>query len=194
MRNHLEVIHSQYREIFAQVEAEIDSQLCGIPLSSYEQALKTRLSRVIAEYNKMSEKFRKECNCVKCGVCCRFAVSEFSYEKLKEKAKNGDNFASQFVSIFVPYENENDYADIFPEYLELLADSGKYYVYHCPKITEENTCPDYDNRPQICRDFPDNPIAFVPKSCGFESWKLKSERLWLKLRAEKEIINHMLSK
>ena len=136
MRNHLEAIHSQYREIFAQVEAEIDFQLRGLPLSSYEQALKTRLARVIAEYNKFSEKFRRECNCIRCGVCCRFAVSEFSYEELKEKAANGDNYATQFVSVFVPYENEKDYADIFPEYLELLAGSGKYYVYHCPNVTD----------------------------------------------------------
>ena len=194
MRNHLEKLHSDYREIFAQVEAEIDSQLCGLPLRAYEKTLKERLARVVAESGRMSEKYRAECGCRGCGVCCKFAVSEFSYEDLREKANNGDNFASQFVSVFVPYEKAEEYSDIFPEYLELLSDSGKYYVYHCPKVTDDNRCSDYDNRPQICRDFPDNPIAFLPKTCGYMDWKLKSEMLWLKLRAEKEIINHLLSK
>ena len=194
LRNHLEKLHSDYREIFAQVEAEIDSQLCGIPLRAYEKTLKERLARVVAECNNLSEKYRGECGCRGCGVCCKFAVSEFSYDELKEKANNGDNFASQFVSVFVPYENEDEYSALFPEYLELLSDSGQYYVYHCPKVTDDNRCPDYDNRPQICRDFPDNPIAFLPKECGYMDWKLKSEMLWLKLRAEKEIINHLLSK
>jgi Fe-S-cluster containining protein len=194
LRNHLEKLHSDYREIFAQVEAEIDSQLCGLPLRAYEKTLKERLARVVAECSRISEKYRGECGCRGCGVCCKFAVSEFSYEDLREKANNGDNFASQFVSVFVPYEKEEEYSDIFPEYLELLSDSGKYYVYHCPKVTDDNRCSDYDNRPQICRDFPDNPIAFLPKTCGYMDWKLKSEMLWLKLRAEKEIINHLLSK
>ena len=135
--------------------------------------------------------FRDECNCIGCGVCCKFAVSEFSPEELKIKAENGDNFASQFVSVFVPYEDLNDVKNIYPEYIQMLKDNEEsgYYFYHCPKVTEDNKCPDYDNRPQICRDFPDNPIAFLPKNCGFKDWKLKSESVSLKLNAEAEIIN-----
>lgn len=135
-------------------------------------------------------------NCVGCGVCCRFAVSEFSPEQLKEKAQNGDKFASQFIKTFVPYESLKDAKIIFPEYIEMLEKQKQsgYYVYHCPKITEDNRCPDYENRPQICRDFPDNPIAFLPKSCGYLWWKLQSESVLLKLNAEAEIINFYLNK
>ena len=64
-----------------------------------------------------------------------------------------------------------------------------YYFYHCPKVTEDNKCPNYENRPQICKDFPDNPIAFLPPLCGFKDWKLKSELISLKLNAESEITN-----
>ncbi|MBO5386211.1 YkgJ family cysteine cluster protein [bacterium] len=137
------------------------------------------------------QSFRDECNCVGCGVCCNFAVSEFSPEELKLKAENGDNFASQFVSVFVPYEEMNEVEKIYPEYVQMLKDNGEseYYFYHCPKVTDDNKCPDYENRPQICRDFPDNPIAFLPKTCGFKDWKLKSESVSLKLNAEAEIIN-----
>ena len=85
----------------------------------------------------------------------------------------------------------NEVDNIYPEYVQMLNDSGEsgYYFYHCPKVTEDNRCSDYENRPQICRDFPDNPIAFLPKNCGFKDWKLKSESVSLKLNAEAEIIN-----
>ena len=137
------------------------------------------------------QSFRDECNCTGCGVCCKFAVSEFTPEELKLKAEKGDNFASQFISIFIPYENMNEVKNIYPEYIQMLKDNCEsgYYFYHCPKVTEDNRCSDYDNRPQICRDFPDNPIAFLPKNCGFKDWKLKSESVSLKLNAEAEIIN-----
>ena len=174
------------------MEDEINSQLCGLSVVAAERYLKSRLAQVISQYNEKAEKYRRECDCNGCAVCCRFAVSEFSYEELKKKAENGDVFASQFISVFVPYESENEDINIFPEYVDLLKSDEGYFVYHCPKLTEANRCSDYDNRPQICRDFPDNPLAFLPKSCGFERWKLKSEALCLKLRAEKEIINYML--
>ena len=137
------------------------------------------------------QSYRKNCDCISCGVCCKFAVSEFSFEELNEKARNGDNFATQFLSVFVPYEDMLEVEKVYPEYVQMLKDSGEngYYFYHCPKVTEDNRCSDYENRPQICRDFPDNPIAFLPKNCGFKDWKLKSESVSLKLNAEAEIIN-----
>ena len=92
-------------------------------------------------------------------------------EELKKKAKNGDNFATQFTSIFVPYKDENEAKQIYPEYFELLSErleGEKVYFYHCPKLTKENRCSDYENRPGICRDFPDNPLGFLPGPCGFQ--------------------------
>lgn len=140
--------------------------------------------------------YRLSSRCVGCGVCCKFAVSEFSYDDLKLKAEDGDKFAAQFISIFVPYENSDELEHIYPEYVKLLKDNegSGYYFYHCPKVTEDNRCPDYESRPQICRDFPDNPIAFLPKTCGYKDWKLKSESVSLKLNAEAEIINFYISK
>ena len=36
-----------------------------------------------------------------------FAITKLkdSYEELKERAKNGDKFSQEFISIFVPYKN-----------------------------------------------------------------------------------------
>ncbi len=147
-------------------------------------------------YYENMKNYRNECSCEGCGTCCRFAVSEFSPEELKTKAQNGDSFAKQFTETFILYSSIQDAKNIYPEYIDMLEKTGEtgYYFYHCPKVTTDNKCPDYENRPQICRDFPDNPIAFLPKTCGFTAWKLKSEHICLKLNAEAEIINFYKAK
>ena len=205
-------LKSSYREIFLEAANEIRAvvesvrpkDFVGDIFKTYEigsvgfkwqQTVLSVLDVRYCGYKKSGlrqiQAFRDECNCIGCGVCCNFAVSEFSFEELQLKAKNGDNFASQFISVFIPYEDVEDVKNIYPEYVQMLKDKGEsgYYFYHCPKVTEDNRCSDYENRPQICRDFPDNPIAFLPKNCGFKDWKLKSESVSLKLNAEAEIIN-----
>lgn len=142
-------------------------------------------------------KYRDNFNCIGCATCCKLACSEFSYEELKQKAQNGDNFAQQFTSIFIPYEDESEPQRIYPEYIELLKEKlegEKVYFYHCPKLTAENRCSDYENRPDICRNFPDNPLSLLPKSCGFAKWKDEIEPTALMLHSLLEIINFYKSK
>lgn len=189
--NNLKILKKNYGEIFKISYADIEAAIEGLSESERKLYLENRLNNVKNKTVEYVKEQREASHCSCCGVCCRFAVSEFSFEELKEKSNNGDNFAKQFISTFIPYNSADEYIKIFPQYLELLKNEN-YYVYHCPKVTEDNRCPDYENRPQICRDFPDNPIAFLPPMCGFSGWKLKSEFVWLKLRAEIEIINHYL--
>lgn len=181
-------LKTDYRKIFFNCVEKIEASLAHG--ESLEDLEKRYLNTWHDDLDRIAE-FRRRCSCGGCGACCKFAVSEFSPEELRLKAENGDNFAQQFVSVFVPYESVESVKEIYPEYVEFLQNSadGNYYFYHCPKVTEDNKCPDYENRPQICRDFPDNPLAFLPKSCTFIPWKLKSQPVCLKLNAEKEIIN-----
>lgn len=113
------------------------------------------------------------CKCT--GSCCKLASSEFSYEELKQKATAGDEFATQFTSVFIPYKDAEKVNEIFSEYIEYvrekLDDDEEIYFYHCPHITEENLCSRYEERPQICKDFPNNPLSILPKQCGFYEWK-----------------------
>lgn len=131
--------------------------------------------------------------CIGCGTCCKLAISEFSPSQLKEKATNGDNFAQQFISIFVPYENFEEAKNIYPEYFEMLDSElkgkSKLYYYHCLKIDDNNRCSDYENRPQICKDFPDNPLGFLPPKCGFNNWRKEVEEYALRMKAVSDIIN-----
>jgi Fe-S-cluster containining protein len=154
------------------------------------QALSKKINKEIENLKSQTLKYRKGSKCIGCGTCCKFAVSQFSLKELQEKSDNGDKFAKQFISVFEPYNSQIEARKIFPEYVELLEkyQDGGYYFYRCPKVTKENRCPDYENRPQICKDFPDNPLAFLPLDCGFNSWKNKSEDLMLKAQALSQIL------
>ena len=149
-------------------------------------------------YRKWKEilDYRKEFSCNMCGTCCRLACSEFSYEELKLKAKNNDNFAKQFTGVFIPYNDKEQARKIYPEYIKLLEDNkeDEVYFYHCPKLNECSKCSDYENRPQICRDFPDNPLALLPKSCGYSKWKAEVEPIALMLHSMLEIVEYYRDK
>lgn len=127
-------------------------------------------------------------SCSKCALCCNFAVSEFSPDELKEKAENGDKYANEFLSIFTPYENIEEAKKIFPEYVEFLKKSNENcYFYYCPKLSKDNLCSDYNNRPSICKNYPHDVLAPIHNSCGFKDWKDESEILALNLKALKDI-------
>lgn len=142
--------------------------------------------------------YRENFSCSKCALCCKFACSEFSPEELKQKSQCGDKFATQFLSVFVPYESPEEARKIYPEYVDLL--KTKYgnvedvYFYHCPKLSSDNLCTDYENRPDICRDFPNNALAILPASCGFSPWKDEIEIMALTLHSLTEIVNFYIEK
>ncbi len=140
--------------------------------------------------------YREKFMCKGCATCCKLACSEFSPEQLKQKAAGGDRFATQFLSVFVPYATREEASEVYPEYLQLLDDtiSDEVYFYHCPKLNDCNRCTDYENRPQICRDFPDNPLSILPESCGFYQWRQQVQPVALMLHATLEILNYYRDK
>ena len=142
----------------------------------------------------LAERKNYHCNC--CATCCNLACSEFSPDELKSRAENGDNFAKQFLSIFVPYKTKEEARKVYPEYIALLEQNKEddVYFYHCPKLTADKKCSDYENRPQICRDFPDNPLTLLPSVCGFCEWKNENEQMTLLLHAMIEIVEYYKEK
>jgi len=149
----------------------------------YRQKLK-------AEYKAIMDK-KSEYECNKCGACCKLAVSEYSYEQLKQRAMRGDKYSSDFVSVFVPIESEEAAKSVNPEYFELLntlVQDDKIYYYHCPKV-DGNLCSIYEQRPNICKDFPHNPLKLLPKECSFNEWKDSVSHHAMLLKAKVDIIN-----
>ena len=217
LNNSITNLRKKYREIFATSLEEINQRIEEIKPKDFsgdifdtyakdsdgyvwqEQVIKLLNEDISKEiYRKLNEilAYRVNFKCTGCATCCKLACSEFSPEELKTKAQNGDNFANQFLSVFIPYNSKEEARKIYPEYIELLEENGEneVYFYHCPKLTEDNRCSDYENRPQICRDFPDNPLSILPKSCGYKEWKNEIEPIALMLHSMLEIIEFYTNK
>lgn len=148
----------------------------------YRQKLKA------AYQNIMDKRGNYECN--RCGACCKLAVSEYSYEQLKQRANKGDKFSSDFISVFLPYNSEEEAKAANPEYFALLnrlVEDDKIYYYYCPKV-KDNLCTIYDERPNICRDFPHNPLKLLPSACSYNEWRNEINHAAMLLKAKVDII------
>lgn len=160
--------------------------------------LEQNISRDIYSKIREIDSGRNKCECACCASCCNLASSEYSREELLQKAENGDKFAQEFTSIFVPYESTDEARKIYPDYVSLVEeqfeDDKGIQFYHCPKIGEDNLCTDYENRPQICRDFPTNPLVVFPPACSFRKWKDEVEVTALLLHAMVEIVGYYKEK
>lgn len=136
--------------------------------------------------------------CNSCGVCCSLASSEFSYDELLNKSENGDNFARQFTSIFIPYESPEHARIKFPDLVsEILEQSdGEVYFYYCPHLGKDNLCNIYNQpeRPPICADYPETPIVLMYKNCGYQPWKTKMLSSTLYAHAMLELCQHYIHK
>ena len=160
---------------------EWQTQVITFLNGDYKQKLKNIYRTVMEEKNN--------CECNRCGDCCRLAVSEYSYEQLKQRAFRGDKYSKDFISVFVPYENEEAARKVNPEYFQMLSElvEDKTYYYYCPKL-KDNLCSDYENRPDICKDFPHNPLKLLPSKCSFNEWKDAVSKRAMLLKAKTDII------
>ena len=167
---------------------EWQSKILSFLAGEYRQKLKNTYKMI------MDKKCEYSCN--RCANCCRLAVSENSYEQLKQRAMRGDKFARDFVSVFVPYKNEEEARLANPEYFQLLEDTmqnQRVYFYYCPKLVG-NDCSDYENRPDICKDFPHNPLKLLPSTCSFNEWKNAIAKQAMLLKAKTDIIEFYKNK
>lgn len=132
--------------------------------------------------------------CHGCGVCCNLASSEFSYETLLEKAKNGDNFAAQFTRVFLPYPSvevaRQNHPDTVNDILSQV--EGDVYFYRCPYLSQDNRCTIYEHphRPQICATYPETPLVHIYSGCGYQPWKTAMMPTTLLAHATLELCQH----
>lgn len=167
---------------------EWQSKILSFLAGEYKQKLKNT-------YKMIMDK-KQEFSCNRCANCCRLAVSEYSYDQLKQRAMRGDKFSRDFVSVFVPYKTEEEARLANPEYFKLLEDTmeeQRVYFYYCPKLVG-NACSDYENRPDICKDFPHNPLKLLPSTCSFNEWKNSVAKNALILKAKTDIIEFYKNK
>lgn len=144
----------------------------------------------VAKKTMMAKK--NEYTCAKCGTCCKLAVSEFSPMQLKQRAIRGDKFAREFSKIYIPYESEDMAKAICPEYYdklyEIMDPDERLYFYYCSKLGADDLCSDYENRPDICKDFPMTALKVLPDSCSYSAWHNDVEKLAMSIKAREDII------
>lgn len=147
----------------------------------YQQKLKL-------DYAALLDK-KKDYECNKCGGCCKIQVSECSYQQLKQRAMKGDKFAEEFVSVYVPIETEEEAKLSDENYYKKLNElvDDRIYYYKCKKF-DGNSCSDYENRPDICKNYPNNPLKLLPSKCAFNEWHDEIAHAAMLLQAKIDII------
>ena len=148
-----------------------------------------------AAYKEIMQK-KDKIQCGRCASCCKLAVSEYSYTQLKQRAMRGDKFSEDFISVFIPYDSEEEAKAANPEYFDLLNKlvvEDRIFYYYCPKL-EGNSCTIYENRPNVCRNFPHNPLKLLPSSCTYNEWKNEITHQAMLLKAKTDIIAYYREK
>jgi len=137
--------------------------------------------------------------CGQCGTCCKCASPSTTLNEMLKKAANGDEFARDFFSIFTPYKNIEEVKELYPEIVERSLNSLKKtnsdfkepVFYKCRYVSEKNNCLIYEDRPELCRDFPGNPHVIVSKQCSFYEWTQECRKKYNELKRELEVLKNM---
>ena len=128
--------------------------------------------------NKSFMERRPQRLCKMCGKCCRVATASIPYEELLQKAKDGDKSASEFLDTFEPYPTLEDALRADEATVKNIPDWQNRTFYHCKHIKpDSNLCPKYEERFEVCRQFPTSPWAVCPPGCGFEGWLFQEREM-----------------
>ncbi len=128
------------------------------------------------------------------GCCCRGASPSTPFFKLLEKAADGDDFARNFFSIFIPHQSHEEARKVVPGLVERTlkaAEKDKGFnneadvvFYHCRFIGDDNKCQIWEDRPQLCRAYPDTPFVVFAPNCAFEPWAKEAKKKFFEIKEE----------
>lgn len=126
--------------------------------------------------------------CKKCGTCCLCASPSKSYRELLLKAAEGDKFARDFFSIFVPYKNYDQARKICESIVDRVLKTNREDIvfYRCRHYHFEKKCTIYNERPELCRDFPGSPFVILSEECAFYEWAKQCKERYKQLKKELE--------
>lgn len=158
------------------------------------------LASTILQILQAINAYKNTFNCHMCGMCCRMASTDASYETLQKRAATGDDFARQFISIFLPYASREIARSVAPEVVDaVLAEAAeetgadeRIYFYHCPYLGEDNRCSVFgtDKRPSICASYPETPLSFMVDQCAWKPWQNETHSSTLGAHALTELCGH----
>ncbi|MCA9789542.1 MAG: YkgJ family cysteine cluster protein [Cyanobacteria bacterium HKST-UBA06] len=133
------------------------------------------------------------------GCCCRGASPSVPYFKLLEKAANGETFARDFFTIFLPYDSHESARAVEAGLVERTLraaekDSGfrgpdDVVFYKCRYIGQDNKCQIWEDRPELCRAYPDTPFVVFAPNCAFEPWATQVRAGYSALKDNLKLLN-----
>lgn len=120
-------------------------------------------------------------NCCSTGDCCKGVSPSTPFHQLLKRAGTGDEFAQNFFSIMVPYASHAEAAREVPGIVERSLQAVKQLddftegaddivFYRCRYLQADNRCGVHEDRPQLCRDYPDTPFVVMSPSCVYVPW------------------------
>lgn len=97
--------------------------------------IKTVYYELLSNFVPQKVKYGIEGHCSCCGDCCRFMFSMDTYTEEEFK----------FLSNFYPK---------YKRFKVIGKDEHENLILACSLIKEDNLCPDYENRLEMCKDYP----------------------------------------
>lgn len=91
-------------------------------------------------------------NCNKCGKCCETIYAAYMYSE--DEFKLMQKIFPSYKRFYIKYKDTNG-----------------NLVFGCKYLTEENLCGDYENRPSVCKKYPQKRLAKyaeMPDGCGYK--------------------------
>lgn len=113
--------------------------------------------------------------CDQSGECCRGAAQLAPWQNTLKNAAQGDTSARDFLNQFIPYASLEQARANAPSGVEanlaLSTERGDnlndLVFYHCRFLKGKNSCQIYEDRPSLCREFPESPFTSIPGCCGY---------------------------
>lgn len=126
--------------------------------------------------------------CQKCGLCCRLIPVDVENKKLLRDGIQplDEDFAEHLIPL--DYEQlQNDNESYIKNVLSIYPQAE---FYKCKYLVDNNLCTKLE-KPDICKEFPSKPFAFIHDDCGYTGEQfLKIEMQRQKIRKIKEEIIH----
>jgi Fe-S-cluster containining protein len=108
------------------------------------------------------------------------------------QAAKGDCVARAFLNQYQPYPSLQEAITQAPDAVAASQEVAKQrgddaealVFYRCIYLQGKNQCQIYEDRPALCREFPESPFGAIPKCCGYYPLKQDCQRKIQTLREE----------
>lgn len=113
--------------------------------------------------------------CDRSGECCRGAAQSAPWQNLLKNAAAGDLTARSFLNQYIPYPTLEEARRHAPDGVaaslaiaQARSDKPEDIIfYHCRFLKGQSECQIYEDRPALCREFPESPFGAIPSCCGY---------------------------